>query len=130
VTTTIQQKETTMKTTASLSVLAGAWLIMAAGQAEAHGGPHREYSYRPHHHAHYDYRVRRHHAMPRWLKRHKGFRRWYRHSRYERNRRLGWDVLWDIYTWERRYGRRYDVVVDVYDGHRGWKRKHRRRYRH
>jgi len=119
-----------MKTTATLSILVGAWLIVAAGPATAHESSHRDAERRAHHYVHYDYRVRRQHAMPRWLKRHRGFRHWYRHSRYERHRRLAWEVLWDIYTWERRYGRRYDRGVHAHDGYRGLKHKHRRGRRH
>ena len=119
-----------MKTTASLSILAGIWLAMTAGQAVAHDGPYRDGARRAHYDVHYDYRVRRSHAMPRWLKRHKGFRHWYRHSRYERHRRLAWETLWATYTWERRYGHRYDLVVDVHGGYRDGKRKHRKRRHH
>lgn len=112
-----------MKTKASLTILVGVGLIAMAAPAAAHDVIRDDVRRIHHDHygvrydVHYDYRRG---EMPRWLKRHRGFRHWYRHSRYERNRRMSWNRLWDIYTWERRHGARYDVRVDIYgDAYRG-----------
>ena len=108
-----------MKAKVSLPLMLGAWLFMASATATAHDGYHRDYASRGYYDAHYDYRVRRSHHMPRWLKRNRGFRHWYRHSPYQYNRRVGWEGLWDIYRWERRYGARYEIRSDRHDhGHR------------
>jgi hypothetical protein len=72
-------------------------------------------------------RVPRHHDMPQWLKRNSDFRHWYRQSPLKRYRQIGWNQLFEIYRWERRYfGARY---YDRYDDGRRWN-NHRRRYRH
>lgn len=117
-----------MKTRAGLSLVIGACLFMAAGHAAAHDGYHRDSAGRGYYDVHYDVRVYRGHSMPRWLKRHRGFRHWYRNSRYRYNRRLAWEGLWDIYRWERRYGRRYELRIDLHD-HR-YRGRHRHRNRH
>jgi hypothetical protein len=43
---------------------------------------------------------RRSSKMPRWLKRNKSFRHWFKQSRLQRNRRLSWNQLFEIYQWE------------------------------
>jgi hypothetical protein len=45
--------------------------------------------------------------MPRWLKHNRAFRHWYRHTPLKRDRRLAWNELFDIYRFERRFGRTY-----------------------
>ena len=117
-----------MKTKASLPLLIGAWLFTASATATAHDGYHRDSASRGYHDVHYDVRVRRSHAMPRWLKRDRGFRHWYRQTRYQYNRRLGWEGLWDIYRFERRYARRHELRVDLHDRPRRGKGKHKHRH--
>ena len=70
--------------------------------------------------------VLRRHEMPRWLKRNRHFRHWYRHSPLKRYRQIGWNQLFEVYRWERRYfaSRHY---VDYDDDRRKDKR---RRHRH
>ena len=101
-----------MKTKATLSILASAALLAVAAPAWAHGDVHRDRGYTVHYDVHHDYRVRDRHRMPRWMRRHDGFRHWYSHSRYQRDRQIAWNTLWDIYVWERRYDRRYDQRYD------------------
>lgn len=75
----------------------------------------------------YRFNARRHDAMPRWLSRDKRFRHWYRHSPLKRYRRLGWNELYDIYRWERRYfgsRKHYDR-----NDRRNYRDGNRRRYR-
>ena len=119
-----------MKTKVMLSMLGLAGLLAIHVPAAAHDR-YRDDVRRPAHDlrydAHYGYRDHRRHSMPRWLKRHKGFRHWYHHSRFKRHRRIAWERLWEIYTWERRHGYRYDVRVDDYGYGRGGKGKRRRK---
>ena len=107
---------------------------MASGNASAHDGYHRDSAGHGYYDVYYDVRVHRAHAMPRWLKRKRGFRHWYRNSRYRYNRSLGWEGLWDIYRWERRHGRRYEVRIDLHDhyhrDHRYRGRGRHKDYRH
>lgn len=66
--------------------------------------------------------ARRHQSMPRWLKRDRQFRRWYEHTPLRRYRHIGWNDLYNIYRWERRYfGSRNGHVRD-----RDYRRNHRR----
>lgn len=69
----------------------------------------------------YRYESRRHHSMPRWLRRDKQFRHWYEHSPLKRYRRIGWNELYDIYRWERRYfsSRNYYARNRIYGDDRG-----------
>ena len=72
----------------------------------------------------YRYQPRRH-EMPKWLKRNKRFRHWYRHSSLKRYRQIGWNQLFEIYRWERRYFAARNYVA--YDDDR---RRHGKRRRH
>ena len=62
---------------------------------------HRDYYRRDHTIA----RQKRSNKMPRWLQRNQSFRHWFKHSRLQKNRRLSWNHLFDIYRWERTYSR-------------------------
>ena len=75
----------------------------------------------------YQVHAQRRHGMPVWLRRNEGFRHWYRHSPLKRYRQIGWNQLFEIYRWERRYFRTRHYAA--YDDRRHWKEK-RRRYRH
>ena len=86
------------------------------------------------HHVYHD--ARRAHHMPRWLKHNRGFRHWYRHTPLKRDRRLAWNQLFDIYRFERRFGRNYyrsaNYWNDYYARHYGERhgdRDHRDRRR-
>ncbi len=114
-----------MKTKASLSLLIGAWLLMAAANVPAHDGPHRDHWSRGYYDLHYDYRARPRHAMPRWLKRNRSFRHWYRNNHYRYDRRLAWDSLWEIYRVERRYYRYHAYGFEHRDHRRRGKGFHR-----
>jgi hypothetical protein len=59
-------------------------------------------NYRPDYHRAKSTRAKK---MPRWLKKDRTFRRWYEHTRLQRNRRLSWNQLFDIYHWEYSYFR-------------------------
>lgn len=77
----------------------------------------------------YGHQVRtlRRHEMPGWLRRDHDFRHWYRQTPLKRYYQIGWNQLFEIYRWERRYFRgRYYVR---YDDRRRWDDR-RRRYRH
>ena len=77
------------------------------------------------------YHVYERERLPRWLRRHDRFRAWYRHTPLRYNPRLGWDDLYSIFVWERRYSkhRRYHDY-----GHRaqrdfGYYRKYWKKHR-
>ena len=59
-------------------------------------------NYRPDYHGAKSTRAKK---MPRWLKKDRMFRRWYEHTRLQRNRRLSWNQLFDIYHWKYSYFR-------------------------
>jgi len=105
-------------------LLAASLFLIDVSPAAAHTGADRarvqSHSYRV--------EVPRRHEMPRWLKRDKRFRDWYRHSPLKRYRQIGWNQLFEIYRWERRYfGTRYYITYED-DKHR--RNGDRRRYRH
>lgn len=86
----------------TLALLAGSLLLLNAPAAEAH-----KVVRSVHHAPAWHYVELRPKHMPRWLKRDRSFRHWYRHSPLQRDRRLAWYQLYEIYHWERRYGRTY-----------------------
>lgn len=110
------------KLTISLLLAAGL-IFIDASPASAHSGvdrPHvRSYGHQV--------QVLRHHQMPDWLRRDHRFRHWYRHTPLRHYRQIGWNQLFEIYRWERRY---YDNRhYMAYDDKRHWKDRHKR-YRH
>ena len=101
------------------ALVAGGLMLINSPEAAAHKEVRNVYEppayYQPVRHA--DYRRSKH--MPRWLKRDHSFRKWYKHTRLSRDRRLAWNQLFDIYRWERRWGRNYyrsaNYWVDYYE---------------
>ena len=118
------------------ALIAGGLMLMNSPEAAAHKEVRTVYQ-PP---AHYQVDVRRAEHMPRWLKRDHAFSKWYKHTQLKRDRRLAWNQLFDIYRWERRWGRSYyrsdNYWADYYqyryrdrDDHRR-NRNDRRRHRH
>ena len=97
--------EDVMNKLITAAVIAGGLMLLNSPEAAAHKEVRNAYQPSAHYYAHVD--VRRAHHMPRWLKRNKGFRHWYRHTPLKRDRRLAWHQLFDIYRFERRFGRNY-----------------------
>lgn len=87
------------------AVIAGGLMLLNSPEAAAHKEVRNVYQSPAYHHVRVD--VRRSQHMPRWLKHDKGFRHWYRHTPLKRDRRLAWHQLFDIYRFERRFGRAY-----------------------
>jgi len=122
------------------ALIAGGLMLMNSPEAAAHKEVRNVYQ-PP---AYYHIDARRSDHMPRWLKRNHSFRKWYSHSRLKRDRRLAWNQLFDIYRWERRWGKSYyrsdNYWVDYYQyryrdyrdhrDHRSHDRRDRRRHRH
>ena len=136
-----------MKRNLAVIAVIGSALLAVSPDALAH---------KKHHHGHaayhdgdaYDgYHYQERHRPPRWLRRHDHFRAWYRHTPLKYNLRLGWDELYSIYIWERRYSphkhfhryghkkahrdyRFYRKYWKKHRGHRDWygDRHHRDRY--
>ena len=113
------------------AVLACGLLVLDSPEASAHDGSNRQHrasevdrydSYRREAHSR-DYYSRdnrsreryrsvnhytdqkRSNKMPRWLKQDRSFRHWLQRSRLNKNRRLSWHQLFDIYRWEHSYYR-------------------------
>ena len=118
------------------ALIAGGLMLMNSPEAAAHKEVRTVYQ-PP---AYYQVDVRRSGQMPRWLRRDHAFSKWYKHTRLKRDRRLAWNQLFDIYRWERRWGRSYyrsdNYWADYYqyryrdrDDHRR-NRNDRRRHRH
>lgn len=85
------------------AVIAGGLLLMSSPAATAHQearSVHKSHAY-----AHID--VRRPARMPGWLKHDKAFRHWYARTPLRRDYRLAWHQLFEIYSWERHWGRGY-----------------------
>ena len=103
-------------------LLAASLFLIDVSPAAAHTGVD---GIRAHSYGHQLRTIR--HEMPRWLRHDPGFRHWYRHSPLKRYRQIGWNQLYEIYRWERRYfsGRYYDRN----DEHRR-RDSHRRPRRH
>ena len=116
------------------ALIAGGLMLMNSPEAAAHKEVRTVYQ-PP---AYYHFDARRSEHMPRWLKRDHSFRQWYRHTRLKRDRHLAWNQLFDIYRWERRWGKSYyrsdNYWVDYYQyryrDHRDRDRRERRRHRH
>lgn len=90
--------------------------LAAVSEASAHGS--RYVSYDRH------TVVRYGESYPYWLQRNYDFRHWYLRSRYRHDFYPGWDRLFDIYRYERKYHRPYR-----YYDRRGRKR-HREHHGH
>jgi hypothetical protein len=51
----------------------------------------------------HDKRDQRAKKMPKWLKHDRSFGRWLEYTRFQYNRHITWNELFDIYRWERYY---------------------------
>lgn len=116
------------------ALVAGGLMLMNSPEAAAHKEVRNVYQPPAYHHSHARVDLRRTDHMPRWLKRDKSFRNWYRNTPVKRNQRLDWHQLFDIYRWERQWGRAYyrsNNYWDDYYAHRyGERRYDRDRDRH
>lgn len=92
-----------MKIIASL-FLSGGLLLFTATPVNAHQAGHHDYDRPVRYHVVHE----RRRDMPRWLRRKEAFRYWYRNSPYKRRYALSWARVYEIYRWERYYGRRHD----------------------
>ncbi len=117
------------------TVIAGGLMLLNSPEAAAHKEVRNVYLPPAPHYAYID--VRRPKHMPRWLKHDKGFRHWYRHTPLKRDRRLAWHQLFDIYRFERRFGRNYYRSANYWNdyyalryGGRHFDRDHRDKRRH
>ena len=126
--------EDAMKPVMTAALIAGGLMLMHSPEAAAHKEVRNTYHAPAH--SYVDHRRIDH--MPRWLRKDRDFRRWYRHSPLKRDRRLAWFQLYDIYRWERRWGRNYyrgdNYWLDYYayrygKSHHDRDRRHRR-HRH
>ena len=127
--------EDVMNKLMTAAVIAGGLMLLNSPEAAAHKEVRNTYQPSVHYYTHID--VHRSHKMPRWLKRNKGFRHWYRHSPLKRDRRLAWHQLFDIYRFERRFGRNYYRSANYWNdyyalryGERQFDRGHRGERRH
>lgn len=100
------------------AVVAGGLLLMNSPEATAHQEVRNVHQS----HAYTHIEVRRPHRMPGWLKHNKAFRHWYAHTPLKRDRRLAWHQLFDIFSWEHRWGRGY------YRSDNDWRDYYARRY--
>lgn len=95
--------EDAMKHVMTAALLAGGLLLFNSPEAAAHKEVRNTYQ-AP---AYVYVDRRRADRMPRWLHENRDFRYWYRKSPLRRDRRLAWFQLYDIFRWERRWGRTY-----------------------
>ena len=116
-----------MKTLMTAAVIAGGLMLLNSPEAAAHKEVRN--TYQPPAHVYLE--TRRSNHMPGWLQRDRDFRHWYRHTRLRHDRRLAWFQLYDIFRWERRWGRSYyrsdNYWVDYYS-HRYGKPRHDRKH--
>ena len=109
------------------ATLAGSFLLLNSPEAAAHKEVRNVYDSPAHYHPYDRVHVRRAKHMPRWLQRKHGFRHWYRHTPLKRNKRLAWSELFEIYRWERRWGRIYYRSYDGWDDDFAYPYRHRDR---
>ena len=127
--------EDVMNKLMTAAVIAGGLMLLNSPEAAAH--KEVRHVYQPPAYSYVDMSRPQH--MPRWLKRNKAFRHWYRHTPLRHDRRIAWRTLFDIYSWERRWGRAYHRSDNHWNGYYAWRygerhydRDHRpdRRHRH
>ena len=123
--------EDVMNKLMTAALVAGGLMLLNTPEAAAHTEVRYSHVPAPYYDNHRGYYrggdVRRSERMPRWLKRNDSFRKWYRHSSLQRNWRLAWGELFEIYHWERRYGHRYDRWYHHDDHYRKHHRDNKRR---
>jgi len=105
------------------ALVAGGLMLMNSPEAAAHKEVRNVYQPSAYNLPYKRIDERRSHDMPRWLKRDHSFRKWYKRTPLKRDRRLAWNQLFDIYRWERHWGRTYHRS-DTY-----WNDYYRYRYR-
>ena len=127
--------EDAMNKLMTAALIAGGLLLFNSPEAAAHKEVRNSYQAPAPMYVNY----RRADHMPRWLHKNREFRRWYRHSSLRRDRRLAWFQLYDIFRFERRWGRTYyrgdNYWRDYYDhryrdDRRDHERRSKRRHRH
>ena len=107
-----------MKKMMIAAVVAGGLLLMNSPEAAAHQQVRHVNKSQTYSHI----EARRSHRMPGWLKRNKAFRHWYSHTPLQRDRRLAWHQLFEIFSWEYRRDRVY------YRSGSDWHDEYRHRY--
>ncbi len=120
----------------TIMAVIGIALLAGASEAQAHKKHHHGHAAYHDGYAQHGYHYHERHRLPRWLRRHEHFRAWYRHTPLRYNLRLGWDELYSIFIWERRYSNhkrfhRYGKSHRNYGYYRKyWKKHNSRRYGH
>ena len=120
------------------ALIAGGLMLINSPEAAAHKEVRHTYQAPAYVHYYSGVELRRPRHMPRWLHRNDSFRRWYRHTPLRRNAWVAWEELYDIYRWERRWGKTYyrsenywdDYYRYRYRDHRYHDRRDRHRHRH
>jgi len=84
-------------------VFAGGLMLMNSPEAAAHQEVRNLHDSRTY--AHLEWH--RPAQMPGWLHRNKAFRHWYARTPLQRDRRFAWEQLFEIYSWELRWGQTY-----------------------
>lgn len=92
-----------MKKLMTAAVIAGGLMLLNSPEAAAHTEVRN--TYQPPAQVYFE--TRRSNHMPRWLQRDRDFRHWYSRTRLRHDRRLAWFQLYDVFRWERRWGRTY-----------------------
>jgi hypothetical protein len=110
--------EDAMNKLMTTALIAGGLLLLNSPEAAAHKEVRNSY----HAPAYVYIDHRRADRMPRWLHRNSDFRHWYRHSPLRRDRGLAWFQLYDIFRFERRFGRTH------YRSGNDWRDYYNRRY--
>lgn len=123
--------EDVMNKVMTAALVAGGLMLLNSPEAAAHTEVRYSHQPPPYYSNYRGYyrgvEMRRTEHMPRWLKRNVSFRKWYRHSSLQRNRRIAWGEIFDIYRWERRHGYHYDKQFRDGDHYRDNKRRNGRR---
>jgi hypothetical protein len=123
----------------TIALIAGGLMLLNSPEAAAHKEVRSTYQPQAYHHTYSRIDVRRPKHMPRWLKRNQAFRHWYKRTKVKRDRRLAWHELFEIYRWERRFGRSYyrsgNYWNDYYayrygERHDDRDRRNKRRHKH
>ncbi len=107
----MSEKEFVMNRLVWSLLIAGALSLVSVPEASAHGNRYASYDRHT--------VVRYGESYPYWLRRNVDFGRWYLRSHYRHDLYLGWDRLFEIYRYERKYHRLY----------RHYDRRGRHRYR-
>ncbi len=113
-----------LKRTISSLIIGACLFLTGAADASAH-----EIAFRPYV-VHRQYAAGQTRLFPGWLRRNREFQRWYLNTRYLSMRRLSWQRLYDIYSFEKRYrlqNRKFYGKVYRDYGYRTYRKKSKKR---